>query len=391
MNAMPERRDRRRAIDDSAAARCVLKGLAMNNLASRTALALVATIAASGCALAGDRVGGVCPTGEVCSAEAPNGLFFLGAKRADSFGGGVEVTAVGGIQTIKVLQDSNTDSPAFDKAFDAATSDVTVAAISAVAPPDVTVSGESDGTSALRLLESGTDKLLDRVDVHVATIDKVTTFPRELFLVAADDGTPWALLSGGKASLVVQLTSKGGDRLVDETLTLAPDFGKATSQAWDLFDVTAPTSGDASYTVAAGKGSFAVKVPVVAAVDKIESSKILNALGADGTLEAVRDELLCFVGTSNGARVAGATWKFTGSATIALSLADPATGAQQSCIQVKGTAVGPAKLTVEASGFTRVVDINFVKKAARGAHGVDTDRATRPFVSALAGERAGGN
>jgi hypothetical protein len=388
---MPERRDRRRGIDDSAAARRVLNDLAMNTFASRTAFALVSIFAASGCALAGDRVGGVCPTGEVCSAEAPNGLFFLGARRSDSFGGGVEITAVGGTQTIKVLEDSNTDSPAFDRAFDASTSDVTVAAISAVAPPNVTISGEADGTTSLRLLESGTDKLLDRVDVHVAAIDSVAAFPQELFLVASDDGTPWALLSGGKASLVVQLKSKGGDRLVDEELTMTSDFGKATSQAWDLFEITAPTSGDASYTVTAGKGSFPVKASVVAAVDKIESSKVLNELGADGQLEAMKDQLLCFIGTSGSARVAGAEWKFTGSSSITITPVDATVSSQTSCVQIKGTAVGPAKLTVEASGFSRVVDINFVKKAARGAHGTDKELATRPFVSASAGERAGGN
>jgi hypothetical protein len=54
---------------------------------------------------------------------------------------------------------------------------------------------------------------------------------------------------------------------------------------------------------------------------------------------------------------------------------------------MKGTAVGPAKLTVEASGFKKVFEIVYVKKAILRARFI----AARPRFTASAGERAGGN
>lgn len=387
--AMLAPRDRRGTTAKSASARPVLKGAIMNYLALRTGLALLAVFSATGCALAGERVSGVCPAGETCSDQAPDGLFFLGAARADSFGGGVEITAVGGTQTIKVLFGSNTDSPSFDKPFDAVTSNEKVATVASVTAPSVVLSGASAGTASLRLLESKTTKLLDRVDVKVAAIDKVTVFPKELFLIAADDGTPWALLAGAKAPMVVQLKAANGDRLVDEKLTLKAASGAAAAQAWDQFEITAPDTGDASFTVEAGKGSFTAKASVVAAIDAIETSKFLSQLGADGALEASQDQLLCFVGKSAGVTTAGAAWKFSGSATITITPQDPGVQGQSSCVQLKGTAVGPAKLTVEASGVSRVIDLNFVKKASKGARWAQPAFTARPLPAASAGERAG--
>lgn len=381
--------DRGDEVENTASARCVLKGTAMNYDALRTGLALLAVFAATGCALSGERVGGVCPAGETCSDQAPDGLFFLGAARADSFGGGVEITAAGGTQTIKVLLGSNTSSPTFDRAFDAVTSDDKVAKISSITPPNVVVSGGSAGTTSLRLLEAGTPKLLDRVNINVGSIDKVTVFPRELFLVASDDGTPWALLSGARAPMVVQLKAANGDRLVDEKLSLKAATGNVTAKAWDLFEITAPDSGDASFTVEAGEGAFTAKAPVVAAIDAIESSKLLNQLDADGALEATRYHLLCFVAKSAGVTTAGATWKFSGTATIAITPGDPSSEGESSCVQLEGTQVGPAKLTVEASGISKVIEINFVKKTSRTARGSHAGSATRGVGAASAGERAG--
>ena len=382
-------RHRGREAEDAASARCVLKGAAMNHDALRTGLALLAVFAAAGCALEGERVGGVCPAGETCSDQAPDGLFFLGAARADSFGGGVAVTAAGGTQTIKVLLGNNTSSPAFDRAFDAVTSDDKVAKISSITPPSVVVSGESAGTTSLRLLEAGTPRLLDRVSINVGSIDQVTVFPRELFLVAADDGTPWALLSGARAPMVVQLKAANGERLVDEKLSLTAATGTVTAKAWDLFEITAPDSGDASFTVEAGKGSFTAKAPVVATIDAIESSKLLNQLGADGTLEASQEHLLCFVSKSAGVTTAGATWKFSGTETIAITPGDPSIEGESSCVQLKGTQVGPAKLTVEASGKTQVIEINFVKPTNQSGRAIHAGSAARLLGAASAGERAG--
>jgi hypothetical protein len=255
----------------------------------------------------------------------------------------------------------------------------------------VVLSGKSDGSTSLRLLESGTTKLLDRVDIQVATLANVMLFPRELFLVASDDGTPWALLAGSKAALIVQLWAENKVRIVDEALTLTPASGSATRQAWDVFEVTAGDAPDASFTVKAGQASFTPKAAIVSKIDGIDSSKFLGQLGADASLEASTDQILCFVGKSGDVLTVGAEWKFTGSETIAITPPSPDTMGMSSCVQLKGTAVGPAKLTVEASGFTKVVDIDFTKKTSRSARGASSLAATRYLAPAAAGERAGGN
>lgn len=374
-------------------ARPVLSGVVMTTLASRTALAFVAVVSAGGCALPGVRAEGGCPIGEVCSDQTPDGLFFQGTAPGDGFAIGVTTTAKGGTQTIQVLLGNTEGSLPLDQAFDAATSNVTVASISSVEPPNVIVRGESAGTSSLRLLESGTNKLLDQLSIQVAEIDKVTLFPKESFLFSQDDGSPWALLSGAKVPLVVQLKAKNGDRLIDETLTLTPASGAVTPKSWDVFEITAPATGDASFSIQAGKSPFTVKAPVVAAIDDIILSRFQAEISEDNKLGVSTDHLVCFLGKSAGLTTLGATWTFTGTPTITFSEQDADTKLWPgNCTALKGTAVGPAKLTVTASGVSKSFDINFVKMMARKIQGAERDVATHQLsATSAAGERAGGN
>ena len=362
----------------------------MNNITSRSALALLAIFSTTGCALQGERAGtliGACPTGEICSDQAPKGLLFWGAKTSDSLGGDVAITAKGGTQTINVSLNSG-DADPFSQAFDADTSDINVAAISAVAPPTVVVSGESDGTSLLRLLEPGTDKLLDRVSIQVATIDKVTLFPDQLYQIE-EKNAPWALFSGTTTPIIVRLAAKNGDRLIDESIALTPAFGSAAPLAWDLFGVTAPTSGDASFTINAGNGSFTAKIPVVAAIDEIMYSTLLGNFFEEDKLDVSTGRLLCFVGRSSGVATVGAKWTFTGSSTLQIEPKNSLLPGLDSCANVTGTAIGPATLTVDASSFTRTFNLNFAKKMAKSAHGKPLLDATHHLTPAIAGERAG--
>ena len=133
--------EQQRETDDRVSARRVLNGAVMSDLASCTALALLTILSAAGCALPGERAIGGCPVGEVCSNQTPNGLLFQGAAPGDGFAIGVATPAKGGTQTINVLLDDTKQTLPFDQPFDAATSDATVATISFIKPPTVSVRG----------------------------------------------------------------------------------------------------------------------------------------------------------------------------------------------------------------------------------------------------------
>ena len=92
---------------------------------------------------------------------------------------------------------------------------------------------------------------------------------------------------------------------------------------------------------------------------------------------------------SAGVTTAGATWKFSGTETIAITPGDPSVEGESSCVQLKGTQVGPAKLTVEASGKTQVIEINFVKQTNQSGRAIHAGSAVRLLGAASAGERAG--
>lgn len=366
----------------------------MTNLASRTALAFLAVFTAAGCTVAGDRAAdGVCPEGETCSDLTPTGLYFFGEPTTDGLVSGVGVTAKGGTQTITALLGDALDSPPLDTEFDATTSDIKVAAVSAVEPPNVVISGEGAGTSFVRLLEPGTDKLLDRVSVDVAAIDNVTLRPSELYLLEKEEA-PWALLAGGNAPMIVRLSDASGVRLVDDSLTLTSSTGATKRQSWDLFEATAPASGDASFAITAGSAPFTATAKVVAALDDIVSSEVLGVSSTGQTFVLKEKETVCFLGKSGGVTTAGATWSFKGSSNLELTPVDTKentlTHTFRSCITVKGTAVGTATLTVDAGGISKDFTLDVVKEMARSMQRKVGVAAAQPLHTTRAGERAGG-
>ncbi|MEO5731960.1 MAG: hypothetical protein ABI134_16965, partial [Byssovorax sp.] len=156
-----------------------------------------------------------------------------------------------------------------------------------------------------------------------------------------------------------------------------------------------PASGEVAFAITAGSQQFAATAPVVAAVDDIVPSTFVSPFNGDDKVEVLQSELLCFVGKSGGVMVAGATWTFTGSASLALEPTSTAenmlTHTFRSCIDLKATEVGAATLTVDASGFSKTFALNVVKKMARSAQRKVGVTAVRPLRTTSAGERAGGS
>lgn len=327
----------------------------------------------SGCAIPGARNmnGGTCPAGEICSSTTPEGLSFTGTQSSDDiFGGGLAVTAVGGTQTINVLIGQDSDATPFLGGFDAKTTNAGVFTVEQTKPPELLVRGQAIGTAALRLLEPGTDKLLDRVDLTVAPVTKVTVFPRDLVL-AGDVSAGWAMLAGSATQLVVQLHDRTDARLVDQTISMAPQFGEAKQMAWDLFEVTAPDKGPTLYQVKTGEGtSFSPDAAVVSAVDDISISPF-TFQGMEPLKLNLKDTLLaCFVARAGGTKVAGATWQFTPSAGVEIIPDNPdipTSTTPPGCTQIRGAGTGMGTLTVTASGVKKTFNVMVSQTAMRVA------------------------
>jgi hypothetical protein len=364
----------------------------MTNFRHTTAFLFLTSVSLSGCTLAGDRAAsGLCPIGKTCSSEV-SGLFFLGAAFSDNIIiGAVDVppVAVGGTESVTALTGESTDSPPFADGFTADTTDASELSIDAVTPPSVTVHGhDASGAAQLELFQAGTTTvLLDEVTLSVEAISTVTVFPLELVLPAdfssSTTPTPWVLLAGSTAvPLVVQLAGADGTRIVDESATLTSPSGAATRQAWDLFAVTAPAApGKASFAIQAGGAPFATTASVVQAVDDIQQ-KILLSSSPGATPQIISSADVCYVGQSAGAPVAGVTWTFTPSSN--LTVMSPGLGAP-GCLELVGTADGPATLTVTASGLTKTFDFTVSTKGEKSApHRAAPRRPRAPVAGARA-------
>jgi hypothetical protein len=325
---------------------------------------------------------GGCPVGLTCSTETPNGLFFVGAAFSDGIVGASDVApiAAGGVEKIEAVTGTNANSPPFGGSFTATSSDPSVLVVDFVTPPSLQARGVATGTSYARLFQPGTSMLLDEVDVKVEPIAKATLVPLELALVLDQaKGTPpapWALLAGAAdpIPLVAQLHAANGDRLVDEEMQIASTAASVTQPAWDLAAATLPAQpGTADFTIQAGGASFAVTAPLVASVDDIESWAGMATMPP--TVTTTSDVSLCFTARSGGVPVAGATWQYNASAGLTVQMTASAT-VFGNCVEVQGTAVGPATVTVTASGFTKSFAVTV--KARRAVHVMRQERLAVP-------------
>ncbi len=365
----------------------------MSKLPLRTALTIVAlSSAVAGCALAGDRAGspnGKCPAGETCSELTPNGLFFVGTASTDNiFKSGLATTARGGRQTVTALTGSGSGSPPYDGDFDAKTENPSVASVLSIDPPSVDLQGEVFGSTRLRLLEPGTDKLLDRVEVKVAEVAKVSLFPAEMMLIS-DDDKPWAMLAGSSVPQIVRLENLAGDRLVDEDLDLTAATGNVSRKSCDLFAIDAPAQGEASCAIKAGDGSFEATAKVVEKIDEVIGSDGLGNTDEPIAITVEQDSLVCFLARSGSLPVAGAEWEFALPPSVELGdlqLDFPL----PSCVTLRGVSPGAAELTVKASGVSKVVKLDVGAKQSPLFRGPTQQRALKGQMTRVPviGERA---
>lgn len=354
---------------------------------SSTLLVAFAALGASalgGCALtSADRAPEACVAGDVCAVPA-SGVFFLGATFSDAEVAPVSLApvAVGGVQTVTALSGSNASSQPLSASFVASSSVPNELEVQAVTPPTIVLRGEAAGEASLELVDPGTNDVLGKDEVEVATIATATLFPVELGFFSFFEGAvvpPWALLGGTTSigagtqkmaapapgiPLVVRLADASGNRLVDEQLTVtsaeSAESGTLSALAWDLVDVPAPAKHDTSYVIQAGGSMFPASAVVVTDVDSIELAYPTDAsVPTVGTSAA---SMLCFAARSGEYAVAGASFKFEPQPGVTLSAEQPR---WPSCVNLAGTSTGATAVAVTAGGMTSMVSVVVVAGDAR--------------------------
>ncbi|MDI3284034.1 hypothetical protein [Polyangium sp. 15x6] len=328
----------------------------------------------------------VCPAGETCSSDTPNGLFFRGASLFDDiFGGAPRATAEGGTQEFIVHRDSE-GKQAFAP-FDAeASSPLEIAELAA---PRVTLRGAAAGSGFLRILDVDTGALHDRIELEVLPIASVrlTETPMSFFDPEAAGKFDLALFKGSSVRLGVALQSADGAGLVDEsmTVTITGDAKEevAAVPEWDKRILTVGAAGTVSASVVAGAGApVSVTMPIVDVLDDIVAVK--NTVSADlaKPLPVGSGRNVCFRGVSNGRAVAGLSgWVMSGEGSIEVNYA------AEACGVVKALAAGKATIFVEVGGAKKSFPVTMAVAAKRDE--APAEKASgEEIVGLTPGERA---
>ncbi len=220
-----------------------------------SALVILATVLA--CSVAdGDRAStGECPEEECV--EGFDGLSFynvgIGGAEPSST---LYPVAVGGLATIAIIRTVGVleEAPTFD---------VVGTALSYVGPGTSSHS-EADTSADIRGVAAG-DALVRVTNASGLLYDRITYSARRIVRVDSvlsgrEDESPY-FESGGSASLVFRLLDASGNRLIDESMTIAADHGYETV-SWDSIRVRAGDVSEIAFALTAGGARWDVVVPV---------------------------------------------------------------------------------------------------------------------------------
>lgn len=308
---------------------------------------------------------GQCPPGETCSSRTPSGLIFVGAHTFNGAkteaGEDLLPTAVGGKQTVSARYADPPFAP-YVAGFEAKLFDSSVATIESATPTSIVLRGESEGAVVLRLLEPGTNQLLDRTAIVSAPIARVSLLPQEFREKSADD-TSWGVLAGSRAVLGVLLFDQSNHQIVDEALNVSASAAEVARQTWDLYEIMPQNSFSVSFAVRAGGRAFVVDARVVSSIGNIVQKSPAGPEGTPISVKVGQDPAeLCFLAMDHFLVVAGATWRFEPSEAIVIAPRESAApGGSRweppNCVKISGKKPGPATLHVTASGYRKTFNI----------------------------------
>ena len=348
---------------------------------------LAALLLLTACGSPGERATGGegCPPEEMCSSKTPNGLWFSGAWFFDgSIDSGPKTTAVFGSQTITVLASSDlTDT--FSEVF--TTESTQPLFIDVTSPPTVIVSADGEGSGYLRIIDSETNELFDRISINSANVFSVRAAPVEAvkYDPEAVEKMNWALLSGVSLDLGFMLLDSVNNRLVDEKMTvdIAGDASLASGPfSWDTQPIKATGVGFADINVHTGNGdSFPQGMPIVDTIDDVVL--VPSTLGSSTSLSIVtgKDQIYCFRGLSGNLAVAGLSWSVSTQGSISAKLEEA------SCFRVKAGATGSATLVASAAGFKKSFPITIKANAVAPAPASIVAPAPKASTGPRPGER----
>jgi hypothetical protein len=327
---------------------------------------------APACTDLGDRAENGCPIGETCSSQTPEGLEFSGPYFGDAgffADPGVKVTAVGGTQTVELI-DHATGQP-FGGRFEATT---TTAALNVAdtGAGTVTLAGASPGSGQLEI-RSFSGLLHDRLSVEADGVSSATLVPA--WTQWRDTDARWEVWAGATASLVVAIHGAGGARLVDESMEILG--AGVTRDAWDSVRIPVAAEG-ASLAINTGDvGTIDLTVAATAQIDDFVVSQLLEGQPHVGDLQS-----WCFRARHQGADVLFVPWTFT----VEGPAHEEGTALFDNCVNVELDAVGLVTIHAQAPDhepFTASFDV--FPAEGRAARRAPTAPESRPLQL---GERA---
>jgi hypothetical protein len=344
--------------------------------------------AASNDPAGGDRTDGECPPEETCSPDTPNGLYFGSEALGDS---PLELivephrTAIGGTHTVSVWLDAdgNTEFTGFE-----AKSAGPSFEIAGVASNFVEVHGLAEGTDYLRLVETGTELLYDRINLETSGITRAGIIPGRGQLAGDSelhDAAEPALLyhADTQYNLAMALFDADSVRLIDESVDVNLGTGFARDpERWDRISTPSLAAGTYSFNIVAGDGlTYNAQIDVVDAVDTVTwIAGVGLSTPPDAPLPVGQSRTYCFRASAGGTPVIGGTWTFT---SPSLMLSDPLL---TNCVSV--TAQAPARpepLTAAIDGVEITVTVNITAQAP--AQPDEARARVAPRSTPAAGER----
>ncbi len=321
-------------------------------------------LAASGCddPTEGDRARiNRCPTDESCSARHADGLRFV-----PDVGPKDGIVALGGTRTLRLTSPDEEEEPLGE--WTVAEGDGIIST-EKLDDDRVRVTALAEGRETVRILDPSTGELLDRKEI---TVESVGGF-RYGRAGAATSGK--LRVSAGEQVLAIELLSKDGRQLVDDSLS-ADWNGEPLEASWwstgagfpfvgegrfgTTVSIQSPTS-DATLTITAAGQSVSLEVlPGMggdAKAEQIEpvvhSTSIFQNLGR-GTLPAGVVGVQCFSALIAGAPTTGLEFAFESSANISFEQVGP-------CLRVttpSGGAGDEAWIQVRSGALTRVFPLD---------------------------------
>jgi hypothetical protein len=347
-------------------------------------LCLAAAPALTACSTGGDRTGGSCPSGEQCSTLV-DGLHFSGsAPRSHS----LWAIAEGGTERVRVQTEPGLTGASYDGEFDARSSDESVLGIGTTTGSSVTLLGESSGTAFLRILEPGTNLLLDRVDVRVAPVESVRVSTLLASLTGGTANEITAVWSGASVQLEVALLDSDGGILWDDSLAVTDHPTTLVEIPAGLeFGAVAPASGTLELTLTRDAETHPISLPVVTDATGIalfpEGTSLEVEVGSTGSI--------CALGRASGGLIAGAPVE----ATLPSQLAEDPTAAPtidgeplDGCIGYRGETLGSGTLTLSIGTQSVDVQVSVVAATTSPLSGPPLD-VSQLHGEATPGERAG--